>query len=75
MQLTDITDKPMKAFNVFVEALRYIKKHLVDNLQDPSRIGDIAIKTHKEIHWLLTVPAIWDDLSKRFMRDAAVMVT
>ena len=27
-----------------------------------------------EIHWVLTVPAIWDDAAKQFMREAAINV-
>jgi hypothetical protein len=25
----------------------------------------------KDIHWVLTVPAIWNDVAKQFMREAA----
>lgn len=34
---------------------------------------DIQIQ-EEEIHWVLTVPAIWDDSAKKFMRDAAEKV-
>jgi len=27
-----------------------------------------------EIHWVLTVPAIWNDAAKQFMREAAEAV-
>lgn len=28
----------------------------------------------RDIFWVLTVPAIWDDAAKQFMREAAVNV-
>lgn len=74
MVIEDILGKPMNAFHVFVEAIRSIKKHSLDVLLDPTRMDNVNIKSEKEIHWILTVPAIWNDLSKRFMRDAAVKV-
>lgn len=30
--------------------------------------------TMKDVHWMLTVPAIWSDGAKQFMREAAVTV-
>ena len=61
----------MKAFDVFVQAIRYIKDHMTSNVTNK---GLSTINPDKDIHWLLTVPAIWNDLSKRFMREAAVEV-
>lgn len=65
----------MKAFDVFVEAIRFIKQHMMENANDPTRMGDVTIRSEKDIHWVLTVPAIWNDLAKRFMREAAVDVS
>ena len=33
-----------------------------------------AINPEKDIRWVLTVPAIWTDAAKQFMRDAATEV-
>ena len=30
--------------------------------------------TDADVHWVLTVPAIWDDAAKQFMREAAEKV-
>ena len=29
----------------------------------------------QDIHWVLTVPAIWNDVAKQFMREAAEEVS
>jgi hypothetical protein len=34
------------------------------------RIVDDGIR-NSDIHWVLTVPAIWNDAAKQFMREAA----
>ena len=31
--------------------------------------------TMNDIHWVLTVPAIWSDAAKQFMREAAIKVS
>lgn len=38
------------------------------------REKEIGIR-EKEMHWVLTVPAIWDDSAKQFMREAGVKVS
>lgn len=54
---------------VFTEAIRYLKNHLLDQCEKQK----VDIK-EREIHWILTVPAIWTDAAKQFMREAAVEV-
>ncbi|XP_045203507.2 heat shock 70 kDa protein 12A-like isoform X2 [Mercenaria mercenaria] len=71
MELDDILGKPMKAIEVFSAAIRYIKEHLLGVLNDPDRDEQLKIKPDTDIRWVLTVPAIWNDLSKTFMRQAA----
>lgn len=71
MEIEDILGKPMKAITIFSEAIRYIRKHLLGVLDDPNREEQVQIEKDTDIHWVLTVPAIWNDLSKKFMREAA----
>jgi hypothetical protein len=71
MEIEDILGKPMKAITIFSEAIRYIRKHLLGVLDDPNREEQVQIEKETDIHWVLTVPAIWNDLSKKFMREAA----
>ncbi|KAH3837772.1 heat shock 70 kDa protein 12B-like [Dreissena polymorpha] len=65
--LKDETGKEMPALVVFSECIRYMKGHLMNNLE---RLLPEVQPT--DIKWVLTVPAIWDDAAKQFMREAAV---
>lgn len=65
--LEEVRGKQQPAVHVFAMSLRYMKEHLLR-----------AMKTNLEfdpdpltIRWVLTVPAIWDENSKQFMREAA----
>ena len=63
--LKDDQNQPMRALDVFSASIRYIKDVVWKKLSD-------AILGLKEgdIHWILTVPAIWGDGAKQFMRIA-----
>jgi hypothetical protein len=74
MEIEDILGKPMKAIDIFSGAIRYIKEHLLNVLNDPDREDQLSVKPDTDIRWVLTVPAIWNDLSKKFMREAAANV-
>ena len=54
--------------DLFADLLSFIRTEALDRLlrQTGSNITD------DKICWVLTVPAIWDDATKRFMRHAAV---
>lgn len=66
--------KPAQAIKIFSLSIKYLKDHLLEVIrkqcgtQWKTKIPPNAIK------YVLTVPAIWSDRSKRFMRDAAVEV-
>ncbi|XP_060601655.1 heat shock 70 kDa protein 12B-like [Ruditapes philippinarum] len=66
--IADETGKQLPALTVFGKSIRCLKDHLIELLRkrnfDP---------TDDEIKWVLTVPAIWDDTAKGFMREAANM--
>lgn len=59
----------MKAIDVFSAAIEYLKNHLLEELK--KRGMD---RCEEDIRWVLTVPAIWKDPAKQFMRDAAEQV-
>jgi hypothetical protein len=62
--------KSMQALTVFSLAIRFLKDDLMKKIQ-------IAIKgmiSDEDIYFVLTVPAIWDDPAKQFMREAAEQV-
>ncbi|KAH3735128.1 heat shock 70 kDa protein 12A-like [Dreissena polymorpha] len=64
--LDDENGKSLPVLTVFSLSIRYMK----DDLESMASRQVSAI-TPEDIHWVLTVPAIWDDASKHFMRLAA----
>ncbi|KAH3839750.1 heat shock 70 kDa protein 12B-like [Dreissena polymorpha] len=65
--LEEVRGKQQMAVHVFAMSLRYMREHLLRAMKtnldldpDPS-----------DVRWVLTVPAIWDENSKQFMREAA----
>ncbi|OWF51205.1 heat shock 70 kDa protein 12A-like [Mizuhopecten yessoensis] len=58
--------KQMAAKTVFGESVKYLKNHLLSTLDTR---GTTVVNS--DIHWVLTVPAIWKDNAKQFMREAA----
>ncbi|XP_060077647.1 heat shock 70 kDa protein 12A-like [Ylistrum balloti] len=63
----DEMGKTLPAIDVFTHAIRYLKDHLFKTLSDSFdgiTLGDIR--------FVLTVPAIWNDNAKQFMRLAAI---
>ncbi|XP_052819969.1 heat shock 70 kDa protein 12B-like [Mya arenaria] len=63
----DFCGKQMEAFPLFVMSIKYLREHLLEEVTRQTRgINET------DILYVLTVPAIWDDNAKRFMRDAAV---
>ena len=59
----------MLAKKVFSESIRFLKEHLMEALSKRK-----TLFTVEDIHWVLTVPAIWSDAAKQFMREAATEV-
>lgn len=70
MVLEDITGKTLPAFDVFKLSIKALVNHLLETL-DKQGTG---VK-HDEVQWVLTVPAIWTDTAKQFMRSSAEEVT
>lgn len=61
--------KKMKAVDVFAEVIKYFIEDLVQ-----SKTQQGTVFTNDDVHWVITVPAIWDLKAKQFMRDAAKQV-
>ena len=57
----------MDAIIVFTHAIKFMKDFLMDQLE---KQGAGPFFNH-EIIWVITVPAIWNDNAKQFMREAA----
>ncbi|XP_053373616.1 heat shock 70 kDa protein 12A-like [Mercenaria mercenaria] len=82
-KLRDDQGKTMPAIKVFSAAIKYLKTHLLDKLTESyynrqqsvkgnAAAKDVGINVNDDILWVLTVPAIWNDSAKQFMRVAAV---
>ena len=62
----------MKALDVFAAVISYFKSHMLDSFTN--QYDDEKYVTNEDIHWAITVPAIWDLKAKQFMKDAAEKV-
>jgi len=69
--LIDISGKEMKAIDVFTAAIKHMKEFLTKELKKRG-LRELA---KEEIVWVITVPAIWDNGAKQFMRLAAQNVS
>ena len=72
IKIKDINEKEMPAIDVFSACIKYLKDHMIKNSEDKRNKRDLS---PDDIHWVLTVPAIWDDSAKQFMREAAIHVS
>ena len=59
----------MFAMDVFSAAIGYLQRHVIQCCEKQG----FSLSPH-EIKWVLTVPAIWGDAAKQFMRKAAEQV-
>nr|DBA14760.1 TPA: hypothetical protein GDO54_004052 [Pyxicephalus adspersus] len=59
--------KKVKALEIFAYALQYFKEQALKELSDQAGCE----MDHNEVRWVITVPAIWKQPAKQFMRQAA----
>ncbi|XP_053400356.1 heat shock 70 kDa protein 12A-like isoform X2 [Mercenaria mercenaria] len=70
LEVTDLSGKvKIPAISAFSMAIRYLKDHVLATLNE-KRSGKLIID-ESDVHFVLTVPAIWDDRARLFMREAA----
>ncbi|XP_061188700.1 heat shock 70 kDa protein 12A-like [Saccostrea echinata] len=65
--IEDSGGRGFPARTVFRHSIDYLKKHFFKTIEE--RALNLE---HKDIQWVLTVPAIWNEPAKQFMREAAV---
>lgn len=70
LDLEAANGKKLLASVVFTHALRYFKECCLRELRDQTTTPISA----EDIHWVITVPAIWRQSAKQFMRFAATQV-
>jgi len=59
----------MTAMTIFSIAIDYMRGHLISAIENS--VPDIA---PRDVMFVITVPAIWNDAAKQFMREAALLV-
>lgn len=62
-----VDGREMPLMTVISQTLRYISEKALDKLQE--QVGKVV---PAKIRWVLTVPALWSEEHKLFMRKAAV---
>ncbi|XP_041125066.1 heat shock 70 kDa protein 12A-like isoform X2 [Polyodon spathula] len=66
-ELLAANGKKVKALDIFAYALQFFKEHALKELSD-----QIGSEFHSsDVRWVITVPAIWKQPAKQFMRQAA----
>lgn len=68
--MQDVSTRNVPALLVFSMSLKYLKDALVSTLTERGTGVDMG-----DIKFILTIPAIWTDSAKQFMREASVMVS
>ena len=67
-KIKDVLGKPLPALTLFALSIDFLTTDMLKFGEN--RIADGITKD--DIHWVLTVPAIWTDSAKQFMRKAAI---
>jgi hypothetical protein len=60
----------VSALTVFAHALHHLKRYALMELSDQTG-SNVAVD---DVRWVVTVPAIWKQPAKQFMREAAYQV-
>ncbi len=68
--LTASNGRKVPALTIFTYALQYFKEHALHELTDQSGTRFV----NEDVRWVITVPAIWKQSAKQFMREAAYQV-
>ena len=67
--IEDSLNRSLPAMRVFSLTIGYLVEDMVAVVKER-----VAGTKPSEIHWVLTVPAIWTDSAKQFMTEAAIGV-
>jgi len=72
--IEDINGEPIQALTVFAMSIRYLNQQVqqtVKDLVEPQKGLDVR---DIDMLYVITVPAIWDNRARQFMREAASLV-
>ncbi|XP_030578492.1 heat shock 70 kDa protein 12B isoform X2 [Archocentrus centrarchus] len=68
-ELEAVNGQRVRAIEVFAHALRFFREHALKEVKDQSS----SVLEGDEIRWVITVPAVWRQPAKQFMREAAYL--
>ncbi|XP_060563873.1 heat shock 70 kDa protein 12A-like [Ruditapes philippinarum] len=66
-KISDVQGKELPALYVFTVVINHIKENVYEQIKKTFS----GFNEDSDIQWILTVPAIWSDSAKQFMRKAA----
>ncbi|XP_071120499.1 heat shock 70 kDa protein 12A-like isoform X2 [Mytilus edulis] len=66
IKIKDVCDKEMEALTVFQSVIQFLKDQLLIKISEK-----IKVIEENDLFYVLTVPAVWEDSAKQFMREAA----
>jgi len=69
MEINDVRGRSLPAIDVFSAAIGALRQYLMNQVEKRG----INLRPD-EIKWVLTVPAMWTDKAKEFMRESAEQV-
>lgn len=67
--MKDVNGHKLQSLVVVSECIKFLRNDFLKILHENVNFVEL-----KDIHWVLTVPAIWSDQAKQFMRQAANQV-
>lgn len=70
----DVNGHPLQALTVFALSLGYLRSQLLDAVQGLIKDQKGVDMSQIDFLYVITVPAIWDDAARQFMREAASLV-
>uniref|UniRef100_A0A667ZRD5 Heat shock protein 12B n=1 Tax=Myripristis murdjan TaxID=586833 RepID=A0A667ZRD5_9TELE len=68
-ELEAVNGQRVRAIEVFAHALHFFREHALKEVKDQSS----SVLEGEEIRWVITVPAVWRQPAKQFMREAAYL--
>ena len=71
MKIKAANGKEMMAIDVFTASINFLKEHFIKNIKNRQAGNKITVDA---VRWVLTVPAIWGDSAKQFMRESGEKV-
>ncbi|KAK7909579.1 hypothetical protein WMY93_014263 [Mugilogobius chulae] len=68
-ELEAVNGRKVRAIEVFAHALHFFREHALKEVKEQSS----SVLEGEEIRWVITVPAVWRQPAKQFMREAAYL--